>query len=203
MVRCEEAASGLYGQRDAEVVLHLIDQAEQLAGPHPTFWTAHLAGTKSKALTILGRHDEAKKALNIFMDWSGEDARGRLIPISWRANQPHFAASWVYAGAGDEGAADIARDQVLSHRPDYQYAANVRLHEALCTVVKKGVDRGVQQAATLLDSMEPAYRSQMISETGKMVLNAVPSEQWERPAVREFREVLSRTMPENHAAAGR
>lgn len=199
MVRCEEVGFGLYGQRDVGTVLRLIEQAKRMAGDRPSFWLADLAGTKAKALSVLGRHDDARASLSVFVGWDGGDARANIIPSLWEADQAHFAESWVYSGAGEEAHADTARDRVLSRDPEYQYAANVRLHEALCTVVEGGIDEGARQAAALLDGLPAAYRSQMITETGRRVLNAVPVEQRRRPAVGEFREVLAATAPNPRA----
>ncbi|HEY4853965.1 MAG TPA: hypothetical protein VII22_24530 [Streptosporangiaceae bacterium] len=76
---------------------------------------------------------------------------------------------------------------------DYQYAANVRLHEALCTVTNGGIDTGARQAADILAALPSGQHSHMITETGKTVLRAVPLEKRQLPAVREFREVLATT----------
>ena len=88
-----------------------------------------------------------------------------------------------------------ARGRVLSYRQEYQYAANVSLHDALCTVVKSGIAEGARHASGVLSSMPSGFRSHMITETGKTVLRAVPLEKRQLPAVREFREVLATTAP--------
>jgi hypothetical protein len=79
----------------------------------------------------------------------------------------------------------------VAHALDYQYHANVRLHEALCTVANGGVDQGVRQAATIIDALPPHHHSQMISETARVVLRAVPPEQRGRPAVGELNETIA------------
>lgn len=101
----------------------------------------------------------------------------------------------MHAGAGNEAAADTARDRVLARAGDWQYGANIRLHEALCTIVNGGADQGARQAASILDALPAAYRTNMITYTGGMVLGRVPLDQQHRPAVRELREVLVRTAP--------
>lgn len=195
MIRCEEAGVGLYGQRDLHTVLHLVDTAEQIAGDAPSFWKADLAGTRAKALSLLGRHDEARHSLHDFTGYGGPDARAAILPTIATGSQPYFAASWVHANEGNETAADTARDEVLARNRDWQYGSNVRLHEALCTVVNGGTDQGARLAATVLDTLPAAYRTNMITYTGGMVLNRVPPDQRQRPAVRELREVLATTAP--------
>ncbi|WP_067466932.1 helix-turn-helix domain-containing protein [Actinomadura macra] len=186
MVRCEEAEFGLYGQRDPAIILQLIDAAERLAGPAPSCRKADLAGTRAKVLTLQGRHGEARAALDSFTDSAGGQARGGILPTHRSENVVHFTASWVHAGAGRESEADEKREIVLANTRGYQYAANVRLHEALCTVVNGGIDRGARQAAEILAALPPSRRSHMITETGKAVVRAVPVERRDRPAVREL-----------------
>lgn len=113
---------------------------------------------------------------------------------AWPARSP--AASWVHASEGNETAADTACDDVLTRTRDWQYGANVHLHEALCTVANGGTDQGARQAATVLDALPAAYRTNMITYTGDMVLGRVPIDQRHRPAVRELHEVLTRTTPQ-------
>lgn len=196
MVRCEEAGYGLYGQRDLHTVLRLIEEARAIAADGPTFWPADLAGTEAKALSLLGRHDAAQRALSTFVHWEGEDGRAGIIPSLWSFDQAHFAESWVYSRAGDEKAAGLARESVLSNPAvDYQYAANVQLHSAICTVAQGGVVEGMREAATVLDALPPAHRSRMITETGRTVLQAVPLNQRQQPAGRQLRELLALTAP--------
>ncbi|MFC4051893.1 hypothetical protein ACFOY4_19575 [Actinomadura syzygii] len=201
MVRCEEAGVGLYGQRDAGTVLALTHTAQRIAGDGPSFWKADLAGTRAKALTMLGQHDEANRALTSFVGYGGPDAPTSILPTLWVDDQAYFAQSWVHAGAGNEAAADTARDLVLSHPAARRqggaspYAVNVQLHEALCTIVKGGTDRGVRQATTVLDTLPADYRTHLTTETGHMILQAIPHAQRQRPAVRDFRNVLTATAP--------
>ncbi|WP_405084640.1 helix-turn-helix domain-containing protein [Microbispora sp. NBC_01389] len=185
MVRAEEAGHGLYGQRDPEAVLRLVESAERIAGGP----TADLLTTRSKALSMLGRHDEARGTVRALVALAAGGVKGDTFGF-WKPDQIHFAESWVYAGAGDEAAADRARQQVLAATRDYQYDANVRLHEALCTVSKGGVDTGLRQAATVITTLPAAYRSHHIVQTGRLVLRAVPADQRGRRAVGEFRELL-------------
>ncbi|MUN40296.1 hypothetical protein [Actinomadura litoris] len=199
MIRCEEAGVGLYGQRDVGTVLALVRQAEQIAGTAPSFWRADLAGTRAKALSLLGQHGQAIEALNVTVEYGGPDTPPSILPTLWSGSQPLFAQSWVHAGAGNEREADQARDLLLS-RPSHRggetpYAANVRLHEALCTITNGGVDQGATQAAQVLDAVPPGCVTQFTTATGMFILRAVPHEQQQRPAVLEFREVLARTAP--------
>jgi hypothetical protein len=59
--------------------------------------------------------------------------------------------------------------------------------------------KGARQALKVLYTLPSNFRSHMITETGRMVLRAVPLEQRERPAVSEFQEVLTSTTPDLRA----
>lgn len=191
LVRVEEAAFGLYGQRDTHTTLVLTEQAQRIAGPRPlpSVGLAKIASTRAKALSVLGRHTEARGALNCLIDLSGTDLRTPW-PGFWTTGQVHFTESWVHAAGGDETATDRAAGNVTRATTDYQYGANIKLHRAMCTIVSGGIDQGARQAATVLHDLPAAYRSSMITETGKMVLRAVPMDSHRRPAVSDLREVL-------------
>ena len=195
MVRCEEAGVGLYGQRDLATILALIDDAERIAGGRPSYWKADLAGTRAKALALLGRHGEAERALVVYADYGGPDTPPSVLPALWKPDQVAFAQSWVHAYRGNESAADEARERVLAAGGAFQYGVNVRLHEALCAVVNGGVKQGALQAAAVLEAVPTARMTQMITEVGATVLRAVPPERRDDPAVQEFREVLVTTAP--------
>jgi hypothetical protein len=197
LVRGEEAGFGLYGQRDPATVLRLLDDADKIPGGSSSVWRAHHKLTRAKALSLLGRHEEAKTIMRAVATTAPNDVPDSPIPTYWRPDFIHFAESWVRAHAGDEAAADEARSRVLAFGPvlDYQYAANVRLHEALCTVTNGGIDTGARQAAGILAALPAGQHSHMITETGATILRLVPAEQQHRPAVREFRDVLASTAP--------
>jgi hypothetical protein len=141
-------------------------------------------------LSRLGRHDDAHRTLNTLVPLGDADLRASG-PTFWVRDQVDFTASWVYSASGNESAAGDARTAVASVTHDYVYLTNIQLHETLCTVVNGGVDRGVRQASTILDSVPAAYRTNLVTETGRLVLRAVPLDHRARPAVAELRDVLA------------
>ncbi|MFD0685492.1 helix-turn-helix domain-containing protein [Actinomadura fibrosa] len=195
MIRCKEAGFGVFGQRPLPTVLRLVEKARRLAGDGHPFWTANLAGVEANALSLLGRHDEARRSLRTFVDRDGKDFRTDIFPTLWTTDALHFTESCVYASAGDESKADTARDLVLSQSSEYQYEANVRLHEGLCTVVQGGSDAGARQATAVLTTLPVPYRSQMITQTGRWVLDAIPPAHRDSSPVAELREALVLTAP--------
>jgi transcriptional regulator with XRE-family HTH domain len=193
VVRGQEATSGLYGQRDSQTVLRLTHHAQQIAGPR-SFGLAKIASTQARALSMLGRHDEARRTLDTVVRLAESNSRWQG-PSFWNPAEVHFAESFVHAAGGNEAATDRARDDFVAFphgcAVDYQYQVNIQLHRALCTVVQGGTEQGVQQAATVLHDLPGTYRTNIITETGRMVLRAVPLDRHERPAVAGLRNALA------------
>lgn len=202
LARASEAGFGLYGQRSPEMVLHLAQSTQRLAPNSKSVGMALSIGAEAKALTLLGRHQEATKKVDTLTDLAPVDGFNELIPTYWTSDQVAFAESWVRAGAGDEAGADNARDRVLAFSGDYQYVANVRLHEALCTVVNGGIDSGISHATAVVDALPTSQQSFMIVETAKMVIRALPPDKHERSTVREFRQVLASKAESRRALPG-
>jgi transcriptional regulator with XRE-family HTH domain len=196
LVRGAEAGFGLYGQRAPETILLLTQNARRIKSGESSVGLVHITIAEAKALSLLGRHSEANQKVLALEEFTPGASTANPIPNYWTSDQVHFAQSWVYAGAGDESKADQARSHVLTQARDYQYLANVRLHAALCAVVNGGVDLGTGQAAELLETIPISHRSQMITETGNFILQAVPLEERNRDSVKEFREVLASTAPD-------
>ncbi|MGW0806864.1 helix-turn-helix domain-containing protein [Nonomuraea sp. NPDC002799] len=193
-VRSTEAGHGLGGgQRDPETVLRLLETAQPIVEKAPDSFGAALIGyTRAKAMAMVGRHEEARETLERV---SERLATGHL-PVSimggyWRAGQLPYARVWVYSAAGDEGRTVDAREQVIASNPDYQYPAIARLLTSRCTVVRGGVDEGLQAAAGVLDDLPAMHRTTLVMQAGHMVLSAVPMQQRERPAAGDLRSLLA------------
>ncbi|MEV0621695.1 helix-turn-helix transcriptional regulator [Nonomuraea sp. NPDC050404] len=175
-----------------DTVLNLTRQAEQLAGDSRSYGTAFILCSQAKALTLLGHHEDAYRVLARCRDIVESDpARPTIMPSYWRGGQLEWTDCWVHAGAGDEDAMAAKRDQVLASTSDYQYRTSVDLLVALSTVASGGVDAGLQQVATVLDEVEPAYRTHEIAVIAQRTLRAVPMDQQDRPAVRDVRSLLA------------
>ncbi|MEU5863490.1 helix-turn-helix transcriptional regulator [Nonomuraea sp. NPDC047529] len=188
LVRGEEAIHGLYGQREPETVLRLIDNATRISHrPWPRLMTA-----RAKALALLHRPEEATRTLCALHDHMDRGVTGDRLGF-FKADQIPFAESWVAAFAGDQAAADTARDHVLAIIPErsYQYRVNARLHEAISTAALGDADKAARIAAGLFDSLPADYRTNHIRETGRMVLRAVPVKQRSRPAVADLRAMIT------------
>ncbi|MEU6037587.1 helix-turn-helix transcriptional regulator [Actinomadura sp. NPDC047616] len=199
-VRATEAGHARHGQRSPQAVLRLSQDAMRLAGEHPSFGRALVACSEAKALGAVGRHAEAQRSLRTCEDLFASAGRPPdVMPTYWTSAYLEFAELVVHAGAGNEAQLGTAIDQYatvyLSRTLDHHYVAQAQLHMALCAVVNGGIDAGAKKAAAVLDAVPVASRNNILTETGHVVLRAVPFDKLERPAVREFRDVLVKTAP--------
>ncbi|MFC5828799.1 hypothetical protein [Nonomuraea insulae] len=189
LIRAEEASCGLYGQRSPATVLYLVERAETIPAPSLKLLSA-------KALSMLGRHDDAIRAVCELSNRAEEDP-GRDDRGFWTDADVYFTQSWVYSAAGKEHLAEAGRSDLMqstsywSTSENSPYRTNTRLHEAMGFVARGEVDRGLRCAAEALDSLPAALRHVFVRETGRMVLQAVPLGQWDRPAARDVRSLLA------------
>jgi tetratricopeptide (TPR) repeat protein len=201
-VRATEAGHGLFGQRSPEAVLRLTESAQGIADEGPT--SGGLAFTlisQAKALSALGRHEEARQALRRCHELSMRTLSATDIMSSyWMSSgnpmearlKLHFAESLVFAFAGDESATGAAVERVItSLNGDYQVVPAIKLHDALCIVAGGGIERGVRQAAEIIDGLDRSQRTAMTLEDAHVVLRAVPLDAQRAAPVREFRAVLA------------
>jgi transcriptional regulator with XRE-family HTH domain len=192
-VRGSEAQAGLYGQRDPQAVLAMVERALREAGPRPSPGLANLTSAKARVLSMLGRHAEARRALNTLTEVSTSDVVSDH-DFCW-ADQVYFTASWVNAAAGDEAAAGRARENVLrlghaSLSPSWNYLTNVQLHQAMCVIVNGGASEGAEHTIGVLDQVPGQFRTNQITQTAHMALNAVPRAERSRPAIEDLRHAL-------------
>jgi hypothetical protein len=190
----EEAGLGLYGQRDYLTVLRLTESAEAIAAGTPSVGLAKVLSAKAKALAMLDRSDEAEQVTRALVDLQDRGIR-QAGPSFWMPDAAYFAQSWVAAARGDEATQQRAQEEVERLCRDYQNLANIQLHRALCVINNGGVREGVAHATATLRGLTPDYRTAMITETAKMVLNAVPGESVRVSAVADLRHELTSSAP--------
>ena len=119
-------------------------EIQRIGGHAGSMWATDLKGTRAKALSLLGRHNEAKAAVRAPHSAAPGDPSRLPHPGNVAAGPDRFAESWVLAASGDEPHAAEARERVLAFAGDYQYIVNVNLHGALASVVNGGTAQGVR-----------------------------------------------------------
>jgi transcriptional regulator with XRE-family HTH domain len=208
-VRATEAGHGLFGQRSPDTVLRLTEKAQGIAvdGKSSSGGLTFVLISKAKALSALGRHDEAQQALSDCRDllmstpsatdimsgyWiDGDNEKESRLKL-------HNAEAAVFASAGDESATRRTIENLVAvNNGDYQVRPAAKLYEALCVVTNGGVDQGVRQAAEIIDGLGPSRQTAITLERGYRVLRAVPLPARNSDYVREFRAVLQSAFKEH------
>ncbi|MFI0416729.1 helix-turn-helix domain-containing protein [Spongiactinospora sp. 9N601] len=192
-IRATEAGNALYGQRSSGVVLELTRTAHGLAKGVPSWGLVYVLCGQARAATVLQRHDEALAALRKAEDLAGgaELPAPSVMPSYWNGGQAtEWTSSMVYAGAGDEDRAARATGMVIANNWDYQHRAAARLHTALCTVANGGIKEGLTAATEIIGAAPPGHRTNVVTHTALIVLNAVPPEHKASPAAVELRATL-------------
>ncbi|RBQ16076.1 hypothetical protein DP939_32760 [Spongiactinospora rosea] len=188
-IRATEAGNTLYGQRSPKSVLELTRTAHGLARGVPSWGLVYVLCGQARVATVLQRHDEALAALRQAEDLVGgaELPMSSVMPTYWNGGRAtEWTSSMVYAGAGDEERSTWASDMVVANNRDYQYRTAARLHTALCTVANGGIKEGLTAATEIIDAAPPGHRTNVVTHTALIVLNAVPREHRTSPAALEL-----------------
>ncbi|MEU9889711.1 helix-turn-helix transcriptional regulator [Sphaerisporangium sp. NPDC051011] len=185
-----EAVFGLYSPRSTETVLTLAREAQSLAAGRITPGLFRAVAAEAQALAVMGRPQEALERLHYLTDLvSRSPAREHF---GWTSDSTCFVASWVYSFEGATEAAREARDSTLAQSPDYQNAANIRLHEAISVARSGGHNEGLSLATRVLSDLDSAYRTRMITHTARLVLDTIPPDRRATlPALGDYREALN------------
>jgi transcriptional regulator with XRE-family HTH domain len=197
-VRATEAGHGLFGQRSPEAVLQLTRSAQKLVGKRPSQGHAFILCSEAKALSALGRPDEARKKLDAYRHLVSRPlSTTDIMSGYWNGatenkHKLHAAEMQVFASIGDEAASFNAIENVLATtNGDYRVAPTTQLNGALCVVMRGGVQRGVREASSVIDGLRPVQRDAMTLDHGYRILRAVPLAARDLDPVREFRAVLA------------
>jgi transcriptional regulator with XRE-family HTH domain len=191
LIRAEEASCGLYGQRSPETVLRLVERAERVPA-----LSLKLLSAKAKALSMLGRHEEAVRVVRTLSQLV-EGGQGRDGQGFWTGADLHFTQSWVYSAAGNEDLAETGRQELTrstaywSISENSPYRTNTQLHAAMGLIAAGEIDRGLQGATEAIGSLPSDLRHVFVRETGRMVLRAVPLEHRDRPAIGDLQATLA------------
>ncbi|MEV6986152.1 helix-turn-helix transcriptional regulator [Sphaerisporangium sp. NPDC051017] len=193
-VRGTEAVFALYSPRAPEAVLTLARSARSLAGDRVTTGHIKAVSAEAQAFAVLGRQQEARDRLRHLQELAARDVVGEKY--GWQPSEVWFTISWVLSHDGAPEAGREARDRLLAMSPAYQNGTNVRLHEAIGIGKQGGHNEALQLATQVIAGLDPAYRSQMILHTARMVLDTVPLEKRAAlPALGDYRAAISASAP--------
>ncbi len=198
LVRGRRAVYALYEEQPAPTALELAEEAIGVGrgGPYPGVASGH--GTRARALALLGRHDEARRALgdleDVFARLPESTVADRGSQWGWSEQRLRFVQSHVHSLAGRLGEAATAQDAALALYPASQIIdpALVELHRAMCIVAAGDPSEGARHTVRTIQALPEGFRDNaLVRRTAALSLGAVPERVRTLPAVAEARELIS------------
>ena len=197
-VRSKRALYALYEEQPASSALELADDAIGAGNGDPCAGVAGGHGTRARALALLGRHDEARRALgdveDVFARLPAPTAADRGTQWGWSEERLLFVQSHVYSLAGRLDDAEAAQDAALALYPASNRIdpAQVQLHRAMCVVAAGDPSEGARHTIRTLQALPPHFRENaLLRRSAALALGAVPERALALPAVAEARELLA------------
>jgi transcriptional regulator with XRE-family HTH domain len=198
LVRGRRAVYALYDEQPAPSALELAEEAIGAGGGGPYAGVASAHAIRSQALALLGRHDEARRALGdldeTFARLPESTTVDRLSEWGWPEQRLRFVQSWVHSHAGRVDEAAAAQDAALALYPAPQRIdpALVELHRAMCVIAAGDPGEGARHTVRTLQALPRDFRDNaLIRRTAALSLGMVPERARTLPAVVEARELLA------------
>jgi hypothetical protein len=197
-VRAKRAVYALYEGASSLPALALADEAIGAGRGVPRAGVASGYAIRSQALALLGRHDEARRALGdleeVFARLPEPTVADRGSQWGWSEQRLRHVQSWVHSHAGRVGEAAVAQGEALTLYPATSSVgpAQVQLHRALCVIVAGDPGEGARHTIHTLQALPRDFRdSALIRRTATLALGVVPERARALPAVAEARELLA------------
>jgi tetratricopeptide (TPR) repeat protein len=200
-VRGREVVRAVYEQRPNATILQQIEEAEALAVNPPAGSPLEFVSGKAQALAIMGRGDEAERALEDFRKvLSGAPAmttNDKESLFGWPEERLRFTESLVYSHLGQYDKADAAQRRAVALYPaSYPRGpAQIELQRALCLVACGDVATGAEHALNAMSALPTEHHVRPVVDLGHKVFQAIPYSEHRRPSVARFGEYLA--LPSN------
>jgi transcriptional regulator with XRE-family HTH domain len=197
-VRAKRAVYALYEPPSALPALTLSEEAIAAGRGAPRAGVASGHAMRAQALALLGRHDEARGALEDLEDVFARLPESTVADCAsewgWSEQRLRHVQSWVHCHAGRLDEAVAAQDAALALYPAsaYRGPAQVQLHRAMCLIAAGDPSEGARHTVHTLQALPQHCRDNaVIRRTATFALGAVPEPARALPAVAEARELLA------------
>jgi transcriptional regulator with XRE-family HTH domain len=196
-IRAKRAVYALY-EPSALPALTLSEEAIAVGKGAPRAGVVSGQAVRSQALALLGRHDDARRALGDLADTFAHLPESTVADCisewGWSEQRLYHVQSWVHSHAGRLKEAAIAQEAALARYPAsaFRGPAQVQLHRAMCVITAGDPSEGALQAIRSLEALPHHCRDNaVIRRTAALALGAIPDRARTLPAVAEARELLA------------
>lgn len=195
-VRGREVIRGLYERWPLPVVLERADEAMAL-GTVPGMGTATVLMGRAQVLAAMGRPAEATAAMTAVYgvvdrlpDRVTTDATSMY---GWPEYRLRHGESLVHTYLGDTRRATQAQERALALYPAHLFRerAQVQLHQAVCLVQGGDATAGAAHAQHVIRDLPQQHRIEVVLESARSVVRAVPHIEQRQPEVVALRELLA------------
>lgn len=188
-VRGWDATNGCYDGRTMASLPASVDALPPVTVPSAA--GCQLLGGYAQALSLAGRHSEAVAVVRRLGDMAERLPAATPDGASlwgWSETRTAHTMSWVFTHAGMHREAGRAQDEAISLYPQSQVRlrAQVQLHRAAGMVWGGDVSGGLAYAGDVLDALPVEHHNRMVGFVTSRVVDAVPTVERSRPAVREL-----------------
>jgi tetratricopeptide (TPR) repeat protein len=197
-VRAKRAMYALYEEQPGSSTLELAEEAIGAGNGDPYAGVASGHATRARALALLGRHDEARRALgdleDVFVRLPASTLADRGSQWGWSDQRLRFTQSHVHSLAGRLDEATAAQDAALALYPASMHLdpAQVQFHRAMCTIAAGDPGEGARHTVRTLQALPRHFRENaLVRRTAALSLGAVPERARALPAVAEAHELLA------------
>ncbi|MFD0657635.1 hypothetical protein [Thermocatellispora tengchongensis] len=195
-----EAMQMLYEQRPMSTIVERAENALALARRTPCAGVAEALAVCAQARVLQGDSAGARAALDeqadVFERLPEATKSDKLSVVGWPETRLLHTRSFVATHAGHADAPQAQREALQAYPTGHiRPIAQIRLHEALSAVRRGDIAEGIDRARNVIAALAEHDRSPFIRRTATSVLEAVPETEVTRPAVVEYRELLTVPMP--------
>jgi hypothetical protein len=196
LVHGRHAVMSLYnGSPDR--VLELAEFAVAAGRTTPSVGVISSLAARAQALSKLGRHHEAARALHTVLDhFSQLPASAGTCSASqwnWGEQRLHHVVSYVHAHAGRVAEANAAQDAALAAYPDdnFQGRSQIELHRATALIQSGDIGTGASHLVSTMERLEPWQREDgIVMRSAMLAFDLIPRTHSGQAHVRSAREII-------------
>ncbi|NGY57610.1 helix-turn-helix transcriptional regulator [Lentzea sp. NEAU-D13] len=194
-VRAQEAMLPYYYGRLQRTV-SLAQEAQALAADEVCGANALAAAAEGRALARLGDAEGAERAMATaqrLVDRLDEPSTDAAFEFNDKRLLLYLSGTLTYLGEFDR-ARHVQQEALERYRSDPTLAidpALIRLDQAIGEAVDGDVDDACSLAVDTLLNLPADHRTRIVLKRATDVVQAIPTQRWERPAVSELRELVA------------
>jgi hypothetical protein len=195
-VRGRQAVMALYGGHEPGEIILMAENAVAASQGIPCAGAVSGLAAEAQALSVMADAKRARATLgtlsDVFERLPDDVAHARSSVYGWSEQKLRHVESYVFTRLGETRLAQRAQDQAdhlypATNRPG---RAQVRLHRAECLIIDGDIVEGVRYASSVLEELPEGQRTDLVMESARAALAAIPAKARTLPRVREYRGLL-------------